>query len=123
MLTFYHYAKCSTCIKAKRHLTALGHSLKEIDLTTDPPPAKELAALIAKSGRPYTDFLNRSGVQYREENMKEKVKQLSDGEILRILASNGRLIKRPIVTDGKRVTVGFDAREFDTLWSTSLTVK
>lgn len=118
MLTFYHYAKCSTCIKAKKYLSASGHSLKEIDLTVDPPAAKELAELIAKSGRPYTDFLNRSGVQYREENMKEKVKRLPEGEILRILASNGRLIKRPIVTDGKRVTVGFDAREFETVWST-----
>lgn len=117
MLTFYHYAKCSTCIKAKKHLTARGHTLKEIDLTTKPPSAKELADLIKKSGRPYTDFLNRSGVQYREENMKEKVKQLSEEEILRILASNGRLIKRPIVTDGKRVTVGLDAREFETVWS------
>lgn len=117
MLTFYHYARCNTCVKAKKHLTARGHALKEIDLTIDPPSAKTLADLIAKSGRPYTDFLNRSGVQYREEKMKEKVRQLSEGEILRILASNGRLIKRPIVTDGKRVTVGFDAREFDTVWS------
>ncbi len=116
MLTFYHYAKCSTCVKAKKHLTALGHPLKEIDLTTDPPSAKTLTDLIAKSGRPYTDFLNRSGVQYREENMKEKVQRLSQEEIIRILARNGRLIKRPIVTDGKRVTVGFDAREFDTAW-------
>lgn len=116
MLTFYHYAKCSTCINAKKHLTAQGHPLNEIDLTVTPPSEKELADLIRKSGRPYTDFLNRSGVQYREENMKEKVKQLSEGEIIRILASNGRLIKRPIVTDGKRVTVGFDAREFDRVW-------
>lgn len=116
MLTFYHYAKCSTCIKAKKHLTAKGHALKEIDLTAGPPSAKALADLIGKSGRPYTDFLNRSGVQYREMNMKEKVKQLSEGEIVRMLASNGRLIKRPIVTDGKRVTVGFDAREFDRVW-------
>ncbi|MDC4224000.1 MAG: Spx/MgsR family RNA polymerase-binding regulatory protein [Candidatus Manganitrophus sp.] len=116
-LTFYHYAKCSTCIKAKRHLTAQGYSLKEIDLTITPPSAKALGDLIKKSGRPYTDFLNRSGVQYREEKMKEKVKQLSEEEIVRILASNGRLIKRPIVTDGTRVTVGFDAGEFDTVWS------
>ncbi|MCG3114313.1 MAG: Spx/MgsR family RNA polymerase-binding regulatory protein [Candidatus Manganitrophus sp. SA1] len=119
MLTFYHYAKCSTCIKAKKHLTAQGHLLKEIDLTTDPPSAKELADLIKKSGRPYTDFLNRSGVLYREMNMKEKVQQLSEGEIVRMLASNGRLIKRPIVTDGKRVTVGFDGREFDAVWSSA----
>ena len=117
MLTVYHYAKCSTCIKARKYLTALGHPLKEIDLITDPPPAKELTDLIAKSGRPYTDFLNRSGVQYREANMKDKVQQLPEGEIVRMLAANGRLIKRPIVTDGRRVTVGFDPKEFERVWS------
>ncbi|MBI3803992.1 MAG: arsenate reductase family protein [Nitrospirae bacterium] len=116
MLTFYHYDRCSTCVKAKRHLTALGHTLKEIDITTDPPSEKALIDLVAKSGRPYTDFLNRSGVQYREEKMKEKVQTLPEGEILRLLAGNGRLIKRPIVTDGKRVTVGFNEAAFNAVW-------
>lgn len=116
MLTFYHYPGCSTCVKAKRYLTAQGHPLNEIDITADPPSEKALADLIAKSGRPYTDFLNRSGVQYREENMKEKVRTLPEREIVRHLAKNGRLIKRPIVTDGKKVTVGFSETDYDAVW-------
>ena len=116
MLTFYHYAKCSTCVKAKKYLTSGGRTLKEIDITTAPPVAGALAKLIAKSGRPYTDFLNRSGVQYREKNMKEKVKQLSEGEVVKMLASEGRLIKRPIVTDGVKVTVGFNEADFKQAW-------
>lgn len=116
MLTFYHYARCSTCVKTKKYLTAQGYSLKEIDITTEPPAAEELAKLISKSGRPYTDFLNRSGVQYREKNMKDKVKQLSENEIIKMLATEGRLIKRPIVTDGNKVTVGFNEAEFKKSW-------
>jgi arsenate reductase len=116
MLTFYHYPKCGTCINAKKYLLYKGYSLKEIDITLSPPAAGELAKLIAKSGRPYTDFLNRSGVQYRERNMKEKVKQLSEKEIVALLSEEGRLIKRPIATDGTRVTVGFNAGEFNEVW-------
>jgi arsenate reductase len=65
MLTFYGYTKCSTCVNAKKSLAQLGQSIKEIDITTSPPSANELRGLITKSGRPYTDFLNRSGLQYR----------------------------------------------------------
>lgn len=116
MLTFYHYARCTTCINAKKYLTARGHTLKEVDITTNPPSPETLANLIEKSGRPYTDFLNRSGIQYREQNMKEKLKHLSTEQIIRLLASDGRLIKRPIVTDGKKVTVGFKEEEFNQTW-------
>ena len=116
MLTFYHYARCNTCVKAKKYLVSKGYSLKEIDITTSPPPTSELKTFIAKSGKPYTDFLNRSGTQYREKNMKEKVKRLSENEIVDMLASEGRLIKRPIVTDGTKVTVGFDESEFKRVW-------
>jgi arsenate reductase len=116
MLTFYHYARCNTCVKAKKYLASKGYTLKEIDITTCPPPAAELKAFIAKSERTYTAFLNRSGVQYREKNMKEKVKRLTEDEIVKMLASEGRLIKRPIVTDGSKVTVGFDESEFKRVW-------
>jgi arsenate reductase len=116
MLTFYHYAKCATCVKAKKYLMAKGYNLKEVDITTDPPNPAILTGLIQKSGRPYTDFLNRSGQVYREQDMKEKVASLSEKEIVAILARNGRLIKRPIVTDGKQTTVGFSEAEFSKHW-------
>jgi arsenate reductase len=115
-LTFFHYPKCSSCIKTKKYLLQRGHDLDEIDLTIDPPTPSTLSDLIRKSGRPYTDFLNRSGLQYRSEGMKEKVARLSEAEIIRILSAKGRLIKRPIVTDGERVTVGFQEATFARFW-------
>jgi len=117
MLTFFGYPKCSTCVNAKKLLEKLGRKMNEIDITTSPPSVKALRGLIDKSGRPYTDFLNRSGVQYRALNMKEKVKTLPENAIIKLLASEGRLIKRPIVTDGTRVTVGFSPEEFSAIWS------
>ncbi len=115
-MTFYHYAKCTTCVKARKELLAKGYLLKAVDITTAPPDTAMLVALIQKSGRPYTDFLNRSGQAYREQNLKEKVSRLSEREIVAILSQNGRLIKRPIVTDGEKVTVGFNATEFARVW-------
>ena len=116
MLIFFGYPKCSTCVNAKKFLAKLGRKMNEIDITTSPPSAKELRGLIDKSGRPYTDFLNRSGVQYRALNMKEKGKTLPGDAVIKLLASEGRLIKRPIVTDGTRVTVGFSPEEFSRIW-------
>ena len=116
MLKIYHYSKCQTCVKAKKFLTHRRHPLEEIDITTSPPSFSDLKTLIQKSGRPYTDFLNRSGVQYREKNMKEWVKTLSENEVIKMLSEEGRLIKRPIVTDGKKVTVGFNPEEFKKTW-------
>lgn len=116
MLTFYGYAKCSTCVNAKKVLAELGRRIKEIDITTAPPSLAELRFLIKQSGRPYTDFLNRSGQQYRALNMKEKVKTLSENAIVTLLASEGRLIKRPIVTDWTRATVGFSPEDFKKTW-------
>ncbi|MFZ5877548.1 MAG: Spx/MgsR family RNA polymerase-binding regulatory protein [Nitrospirota bacterium] len=116
MLTFYGYAKCSTCVNAKKFLANAGRQFRDIDVTTAPPSANELQKMIATSGRPYTDFLNRSGLQYRALNMKEKVKTLPEDAVIKLLASEGRLIKRPIVTDGTRVTVGFSPEEFQKTW-------
>jgi len=116
MLTFFGYAKCSTCVNAKRFLAKLGREINEIDITASPPSAKELRGLINKSGRPYTGFLNRSGLLYRALNMKEKVKTLPEDAVIKLLVSEGRLIKRPIVTDGTRVTVGFSPEEFSKTW-------
>ncbi|MFZ5863685.1 MAG: Spx/MgsR family RNA polymerase-binding regulatory protein [Nitrospirota bacterium] len=116
MLTFYGYAKCSTCVNAKKFLAKAGRQLKDIDVTSSPPSPDELQRMIAKSGRPYTDFLNRSGLQYRALNMKEKVKSLPEDAVIKLLAAEGRLIKRPIVTDGTHVTVGFSPEEFQKTW-------
>jgi len=117
ILTFYHYPKCATCAKAKKALRLKGYILKEVDVTTTPPSQAILARLIQKSGLRYTDFLNRSGAVYREQKMREKVDKLSEREVVAMLAQNGRLIKRPLVTDGEKVTVGFNAAEFAKIWA------
>jgi len=117
MLKFYGYSKCDTCRKAKQWLLKHGREVAEIDITTDPPKFADLKTLLLKSGKPLEAFLNRSGVQYRALNMKDKVKTLSQIAVLKLLAGEGRLIKRPIVTDGKKVTVGFDEKEFKKIWT------
>lgn len=104
-------------MKAKKYLLKRYPELNEIDITTSPPSAKELKWLINRSGRPYTDFLNRSGVKYRELNLKEKVKTWAKEFVINLMVSEGRLLKRPIVTDGgKKVTVGFNDKEFKKVW-------
>lgn len=116
MLKFYGYKNCDTCRRAKKWLESKGHKLEEIDITSQPPSLSALKKCIAQSGKPLKEFLNKSGQQYRALNMKEKVKTLSGDELLGMLAREGRLLKRPLVTDGKQTSVGFDEREFQSLW-------
>jgi len=81
-----------------------------------PPSREELKRLIQKSGLPVQKFFNTSGKKYRELNLKEKLKTMSEEEMLDLLSSDGMLIKRPIVTDGERVTVGFREDQFEEVW-------
>ena len=71
---------------------------------------------LARAGVSLNKLFNTSGVQYRELKIKEQLPALSEQEILALLAGNGRLIKRPLITDGKRATVGFDAERFAAVW-------
>lgn len=113
MITFYGYDKCSTCRKAKKLLVERDIAFKFVDITETPPP-KRLLKQIVDSGRyKLSDLLNKSGVQYRELNMKERVKSMTPADLIDVLAENGRLCKRPIVTDGKQHTVGFDEAAFN----------
>ncbi len=116
MLKFYHYSKCNTCRRAKKWLESKNKKFEEIDITTHPPTLVELREFLKKSELSLKDFLNRSGIQYRALNMKEKVKALSEDEIFSMMAKEGRLIKRPIVTNGKWVTVGFEEKMFSETW-------
>lgn len=115
-LTFYWYPQCGTCQKAKKWLTAHGFDVKPIHIVENPPTAQELKQLYELSGMELKKFFNTSGKKYRELNMKEKIKQESEAALLEILASNGMLIKRPIVTDGSKVTIGFKEEAFEQAW-------
>ena len=115
-ITFYGYEKCSTCRKAKAALTRLKVPFADVDITRRPPSKAQLAAVVRSGRYAAVDLLNRSGQQYRQPNLKERVRQLSESQLLELLAGNGRLIKRPIVTDGTRHTVGFDETVFAKTW-------
>ena len=80
------------------------------------PDKETLKALYEKSGLELKKFFNTSGQKYRELQLKDKLPAMSEDEQLELLASNGMLIKRPITTDGKRVTVGFNEDTFKSVW-------
>lgn len=107
MITFYAYKSCSSCRSAEKLLKDNALPYTFIDITTHPPSSKELSGLVKKSGLELKKFLNTSGELYRELGLKDKLGSMSEDEIIRLLASNGRLIKRPLIADDTRVTVGF----------------
>ncbi|WP_027956408.1 arsenate reductase family protein [Halobacillus kuroshimensis] len=115
-VTFYWYPNCGTCKKAKKWLDDEGVPYESVHIVEHPPSQEELKDLTARSERPLKKFFNTSGKKYRELNLKEKLKDADEEEMLRLLASDGMLIKRPIVTDGTKVTVGFKADEFENVW-------
>ncbi|MDP4086348.1 MAG: arsenate reductase family protein [Bacillota bacterium] len=116
-LTFYWYPKCGTCRKAKKWLDDHQLSYKEIHIVETPPSRDQLQEFYQHSGLPLSKFFNTSGQKYRELGLKDKIKSSSDDELLDLLASNGMLMKRPILTDGQKVTVGFKEEEFELAWS------
>ena len=116
-LTFYWYPRCGTCRKAKKWLDEHDVDYTEIHIVDEPPTKEELNKLYEKSGLELKKFFNTSGKKYRELGLKDKVKEAPEDELLEILASDGMLIKRPIATDGEKVTVGFKEETFDEVWN------
>ncbi|QHS23153.1 arsenate reductase family protein [Virgibacillus sp. MSP4-1] len=115
-LKVYQYPKCGTCKKALKWLDEHKVDYESIHIVDNPPSKEELASLIEKSGLPAKKFFNTSGKKYRELGLKDKIKEASSEEMMDWLASDGMLIKRPIVTDGDRVTVGFKEDSFEQAW-------
>ncbi len=116
MLKFYGYKKCGTCRKAEKFFQQAEIVYEFIDITENPPSVEELLAVSECANIPLNKLFNTSGVQYRELKIKEKLPALSSREVLALLASNGRLIKRPLITDGKRATVGFNEKKWVDVW-------
>ena len=114
-MIFYEYPPCSTCQKAKKHLLSLGLTFESINIKTDPPTAEQLKGFIAKSGLPLKSFFNTSGLSYRALNLKERLPKLTLDEALDLLASDGMLIKRPILITEQDVLVGYKKERYDTL--------
>ena len=116
-LTFYWYPNCGTCKKAKKWFDEHNVEYNSIHIVEETPSKEEILNLIEKSGLPAKKFFNTSGKKYRELNIKEKIQDAQVDQMAEILASDGMLIKRPIVTDGERVTVGFKEEEFQKEWA------
>jgi arsenate reductase len=116
MIDFYGYDKCDTCRKAKKWLDGKGVKFRSIPIV-DRPPSKALLNKILKSGEYELKHLfNTSGQLYRQMKIKEKLAKMSPAEAVALLAENGKLCKRPIVTDGSRHTVGFNPEVFAAVW-------
>lgn len=111
-MLFLCYPKCTTCKKAQRFLEEHGAAYTLRDIKTQNPTREELAAWQAKSSLPLRRFFNTSGMQYRALNLKETLDQMSEAEQLDLLASDGMLVKRPILALEDRVLVGFRETEW-----------
>ncbi|SLL35642.1 arsenate reductase [Mycobacteroides abscessus subsp. abscessus] len=116
-VTFYWYPKCSTCRKAKKWLDENHVSYEEVHIVDNPPSRELLEDLYKKSGLELKKFFNTSGQKYRDLGLKDKMKEASDDELLDLLASDGMLIKRPLTTDGNKVTLGFKEEVFKESWT------
>lgn len=112
-VTFYHYAGCGTCKKARKWLDAHGVGYRAVDLVATPPSKEELRRLWKRSGLPVRKLFNTSGQSYRAGGFKEKLESMSDDEALDALAADGKLIKRPILDGGSYVLVGFDEGQYE----------
>ncbi|MEK5037422.1 arsenate reductase family protein [Sporosarcina sp. FSL K6-3457] len=116
-LIYYGYPKCSTCRKAKAWLAANDLNFQEVNIVEAPPSVEELSKMIAASGLELKKFFNVSGTKYREQNLKNKLPEMSDEEKISLLASDGMLIKRPLVFGEGKVTLGFKEEDFENVWT------
>lgn len=115
-MLFVCYPKCSTCQKAKAFLEANGCTFETRDIKEENPTYEELKAWYRKSGLPLRRFFNTSGLQYRALELKDRLPDMREDEQLRLLATDGMLVKRPLLIVGDTVLVGF--READ--WKEAL---
>ena len=110
-MLFIEYPKCSTCKKAKKYLEEHGIEFEDRHIVEENPTKEELAEWIRISGKPVKKFFNTSGMKYRELGLKDKLPQMSEEKQIELLASDGMLVKRPLLIDGEMVLTGFKEAE------------
>lgn len=111
-MEFICYPKCSTCQKAKKWLDEHNVEYTERHIVDDNPTYEELKEWYGKSGLALKRFFNTSGMLYRELQLKDKLPDMSEEEQLKLLATDGMLVKRPLVVDGDVVLTGFKEKEW-----------
>lgn len=114
-MLFICYPKCSTCQKAKKWLDEHDLEYTERHIVENNPSYEELKEWYEKSGLVLKRFFNTSGLLYREMELKNKLPQMSEEEQLKLLSTNGMLVKRPMLVDGDKVFVGFKESEWEKL--------
>ena len=113
-MLFLCYPKCSTCQKAKAWLEERGISYDLRDIKQNNPTVEELTAWYRKSGLPLKKFFNTSGLQYKALGLKDKLTAMSEDEQLALLATDGMLVKRPLLVGEDFVLTGFRTAEWET---------
>ncbi|MBQ4108658.1 MAG: arsenate reductase family protein [Clostridia bacterium] len=111
-MKFICYPKCTTCQKAKKWLDEHGIEYELRDIKLENPTRQELCEWYKKSGLPLKKFLNTSGLLYKSLDLKNKIPSMTQDEILDLLASNGMLVKRPLLIEDDLVLVGFKEEEY-----------
>lgn len=112
-MLFIHYPKCSTCQKARAWLDGKGIPYESRDIKEDRPTLEELREWTARSGLPLKKFFNTSGMLYRDLGLKDKLPGMSEEEQLALLASDGMLVKRPLLVTDRAVLPGFREKEWE----------
>lgn len=112
----YTYKNCSTCRKAVAHLKDQGVDFDEVPIRDTPPTVEELKRMLKLLGGDLKALFNRSGQDYRALNLKDKLDTMSEDEVLKLLASNGNLVRRPFAFIGRNGVVGYDPK----VWNAAL---
>ncbi|MFN8578662.1 MAG: Spx/MgsR family RNA polymerase-binding regulatory protein [Candidatus Sericytochromatia bacterium] len=106
-MKLYAYDKCSTCKNAEKYLKEHKVSFEKLDIISNPPTVEVLKDILSKSGYKIKDLFNKSGQMYREMDMKSKIDNMSEDDLLDLLSKNGKLVKRPILINNDKFLVGF----------------
>ncbi len=112
-MQFICYPKCSTCQKARKWLEANHLEFTERHIVEENPSYEELKEWYAESGLPLKKFFNTSGMLYKEMQLKDKLSTMSEEEQLKLLATNGMLVKRPLIVNGNIILTGFKEAEWE----------
>jgi arsenate reductase len=114
-MRFYWYPKCSTCVKAYKHLKEMNVELDVKHIVEQTPTKEEMKMYIELYAQGIKPFFNTSGKLYKEMNMKEKVGTMNVDEAAELLSSHGMLVKRPLLVNGNQIIVGYKKEIYDSL--------